>query len=188
MLELKRKLLHLSAGIVLAILVYYDLFNLAIFIPLLVFGFILSLLSKKYDVPVVCWLLNSCERYKDRKILPGKGALTLLAGAILAVLFFDKLTAFIGILVLAVADSVSLIVGQYIGKTTHFFNRRKMVEGTIAGIFLASIVVAFFIHPLKSLIVSSVAMFFEIFEHKFIDDNVVIPLVVGAALKLLAFW
>ncbi len=188
MRELKRKFIHLSAGIVLALLVYYNMFNLRIFVPLLALGIILSLLSRKYCIPVINWLLHSCERSKDRRFFPGKGALALLAGAILAVALFDRSTAFISILVLAIADSVSHIVGKYAGRTAHFLNKRKMVEGTIAGIILASIVAAFFIHPLKSIIVSSVAMFFEIFEHKLLDDNVVIPLVVGSLLKLLAFW
>ena len=188
MREIVRKTMHLSAGIALALLVYYDLFSLKLFIPVLALGVVLSILSRKHDLPIVSWLLDSYERPDNRRIFPGKGAVALLAGSILAVILFDRITAFVSILILAIADSVSHIVGKYAGRNAHFFNKRKMVEGTIAGIILASIVAAFFIHPLKSVIVSSVAMFFEIFEHKLLDDNVTIPLIVGTSLKVLAFW
>jgi len=184
--ELKRKVIHLAAGLVLAVLVYYDLFLLYIFVPLLIVGIVLALLSRKYKVPIIHQLISSYER--PAEMLPGKGALALLLGAILAVLLFDKEAAFVAILVLAIADSFSHVVGKYAGKKKHWLNNKKMVEGTIAGIVLASIAGAFFIHPAKAFIVSCIAMFFETFEHQFLDDNVVIPLVVGASLKLLAFW
>ncbi|MBS3125337.1 hypothetical protein J4211_03735 [Candidatus Woesearchaeota archaeon] len=186
MRELKRKVIHVVAGLFLAVLVYHDLFSLYFFVPLLVAGIVLAIVERYRRVPVVHELLCAYER--PGCVLPGKGALALLLGAILAVVLFDKKTAFVAILVLSIADPVSHIVGKYAGRKKHWLNDRKMIEGTLAGIVLASIAVAFFISPVKSFIVSCIAMFFEIFEHKFLDDNVVIPIVVGVSLKLLAFW
>ena len=186
MRELQRKSIHFVAGIFLAVLVYYDLFYLFVFVPLLLVGIVLAILERNHKIPFIHKLLCLYER--PGCVLPGKGALALLLGAILAVVFFDKQSAFVAILVLAVADSFSHVVGKYAGKNKNWLNRRKMVEGTIAGIVVASLAGALFIHPAKAVIVSSIAMFFETFEHPFLDDNVVIPLVVGVSLKLLAFF
>ncbi|MFH1409624.1 MAG: hypothetical protein ABIH34_06970 [Nanoarchaeota archaeon] len=68
-------------------------------------------------------------------------------------------------------------------------NQRKVVEGTIAGIVVATIAASFFVLWWKALVAAALAMTFETMEievnKRIIDDNLIMPMISGLTLMLL---
>lgn len=182
--EVRRQIVHILLGTVAVLLIYHDLFILPVFTGLLVVGILLSIGSRNHDLPVVSSLLDSFEREQERYRFPGRGALFLLAGVLLAVALFEKHVALAAVLVVTVGDSITHIVGRYLGSRSNPLNEKKDMEGFIAGT-LACFLVTLLVLPLSAAMVVAVsAMLFESLDHrldnKLIDDNLTVPLVVGA--------
>jgi len=88
---------------------------------LLVVMLALSILSRKYKIPVINWLLQNFERKEYIKKFPGKGFIFYLIGALLVLAFFPMDIAMPAILVLAFADSV-----MYCRLLYRFQNRKNL--------------------------------------------------------------
>jgi dolichol kinase len=190
-LELKRQLFHLAFGLGLAALLSYGLVTPAILLGLAILGIALSVLARARRIPVVHWFLEHCERSEDRETFPGRGVIHYLLGCLLALAFFDKDIAIAGILVLALGDSVSHLVGRLYGRTPHPLNRKKLVEGWLAGIVAGAVGAATVVHPVEAIAASAVAMTLETVEwgtgKRVLDDNLFIPAVAAlviAAIRL----
>lgn len=195
--ELRRQAFHLLLGLVAATLFFYNVLITPMFLfMVLVIGFIISYIQKSFKLPIISSLVNFFERPDQRSKFPGRGALFFTAGVLLVVELFPKDIAVASIIILAVGDSVSHIVGRYFGKTKNpFLETEKLLEGTIAGALLA--------FPIAYLLAQSIpwwhvlvaclgAMFIEAIEleanKREVDDNVIVPLAAGAILLLLRIY
>ena len=107
---------------------------------------------------------------------------------------FSKEIALAAIMVLAFGDSISHLAGRYLGRTRNLFNgkSRKLLEGTVAGVFAGFLGALVFVPALEAFLGSLVAMVVEALEFemngKSIDDNLLVPLVAGTVMYLVASY
>lgn len=189
-LEVKRKSFHLIAGIIIVILLNLNLIGIAFLFLVLVAGIIFSIIAKFYPNSFFNWFLEHFDRDSDRNSIPGRGALTYLAGMVIALILFQKDIALASILIMVVGDAVSPIVGMHFAKTKHIINQKKLVEGTIAGVFFAFLAALFFVSYLEAFLAAITAMFIETIEFKyfkrsFFDDNIIMPITAGLVIYLI---
>ena len=92
------------------------------------------------------------------------------------------------IMIVAVGDSVTNIVGRHFGKIKNPFNAKKNIEGTITAIIFSTFAAFFFVSfvpafmgSLVSMAIESIDLGVKRFEIE-IDDNVIIPLVAGVVM------
>lgn len=182
--EFRRKLLHMLVGISLVCLLHFELITIFQIFLLLSLGIGLSFLAKHYKIPVIQWFLDKFER---KHTYPGKGAITFFVGAILALKLFPTDIALASILVLALGDGISTLIGP-LGKIKHFLSETKLLEGTLAGIVLATVGASFFVPVHEAFLASTLAMGAEAaeikFNNKLLSDNIFVPLVAGTAIVL----
>ena len=185
-LEIKRQLMHIFVGIILVLLLNFGLIDATALFVIFIFGLVLSLSSRKFHVPVIHRFLEIFDRKKDLKELPGKGAVFYLLGALIVVLIFPKDIAMASIMILALGDSVSRIIGPY-GYLKHPFTDLKFLEGAIAGAIAGFLGALFFVPWILALIASSVSMLIEGIELKIkrfkVDDNLLIPIVAAVVMS-----
>ena len=178
--ELKRQVVHLVVGIAIVSLFAAGFFNPINFSLILIIGFLLALISRKIKIPLISYFLNSFER---ENVFPAKGLLLMGVGSLLAVLLFETKIALASIMILALGDSVSCIVGTYWGKYT-LTHSDKHIEGMLAGIIAATIGASYFVSPLFGFIAAFVVLFAELYDFK-INDNIYIPIIAGMVIYLL---
>jgi len=189
--EVYRQIFHVLLGILIVILYYFDFITPLIVFLILIFGGILSLLSKRLKLPIVNFFLNKLERKEDIEKFPGKGLIFFFMGALLSMKLFPKDIALASIIILALGDSTSHIFGAKYGHTRNIFNLKspKLLEGTIAGMIVAFLGACFFVPFYEALIASIGAMAFEAidvyFNEKQLNDNLIVPLVAGTIILIL---
>lgn len=187
--EFRRQIVHILLGLAIVLLYSYGIINAYIILILLLFGFLLSFLSTKFEIFLISWFLRKFERQKVKKIFPGKGIIFYLLGVFLVMFFFEKNIALASITILALGDGISHIVGRYFGKTKTFLSKYKLLEGSIAGFVVAAVGASLFVLPWKAIMASAVAMVVELIELKIneetVDDNLVVPLIAAITLYLL---
>ena len=189
-LEIKRQMFHIAFGLAIALLFAANMIDWELLSVVLVVGLIVSLLSTKYKLPIISWFLKNFERRKVK--LPGKGALSLLAGILLAIIIFEKNTALAAIMVVTLGDSLSHITGKLFGKTKNPLNKYKLIEGSFMGFVFGAAGASLFVLWQHAIAASAVAMIVESIEIKFkqviVDDNLVLPLVAGTVIYLIQMY
>ena len=80
MLEVKRQLLHITIGFVTLILIIWGILTPLILFLIIVFSAVLSILSKRYRIPIVSWFLENFEREKEKSRFPGRGFISFFVG------------------------------------------------------------------------------------------------------------
>ncbi|MEK6820190.1 MAG: hypothetical protein AABX71_00580 [Nanoarchaeota archaeon] len=185
-INIERRILHILIGIILLLLIIFNLLSPLHLFFLLILSGTLSLISLKYKIPIVNFFL---ERFEGKEIdLPGKAFLLFMAGILLTLKLFPKNIALASIIILVFSDPISHIVGKTLGRTKYFLDKRKNIEGHIAGFIVGSLLAMFFVSPLLAIAGSLVAMLFEsiIIEVQKIqlDDNLIIPLAAGTTMFL----
>jgi len=184
-LEFRRKLFHIGIGLLILGLIYWDILKLWMLLLVLIFGFILSLLNKRYKMPFFRQMLRLFDR--EEKI-PGKGALTFILGIILVwAIFINHMDiVYASVIILTLGDALSSMFSRYFGRTKHPFSDYKFLEGTIAGIIASSLGAMLFVSVIEAVIASVIALIIEAIGVKigeeFIDDNITIPLSAGAVI------
>ncbi len=196
--EVRRQLFHAAMGIFLVIFIqmgYFDVIGSYMplsslyFIPptsrtilsILILGAFMIYTSKERDIPVIAWFLDHFERPALRDDFPGKGCFFFFVGAFIISLFFDKGIVAASLLILAIGDSTSHLIGARFGRIKHPLSRDKNIEGNIAGALLSGLIVSIIIHPLIAFITSFIVMFVEgiyftgILE-RLNEDNLIIPI------------
>lgn len=180
--ELNRQAFHLFFGLFLAgasLVLGQVWFVLLCTVILLGEAFIIA-----FPTVLSHFLFEHFER-KDQKPFPGKGAIAYTVGALVCALLFPQ-HVFPALLVLAVADSLSTLVGKYAGRHRTLWSDRKTYEGMLAFYVASAAILAFHtpLWPLGALVVTFVeaADYRQLF---LLDDNLVIPLAVGALLVLI---
>lgn len=184
-LEFRRKAFHTIFGVLLVILLMFGIIGKIELVFLIIAVIMLSMLSKRYRLPIIYPMLTMFEREKNLKGFVAKGLLFYLIGALLVFMLFKLEIALASIMILAFGDSVSHIFGVKFGRTKHPFTDKKFLEGTVAGIIAGFFGALFFVQWHEALIASLLAMIAEGIEIKIgaeeIDDNLIIPIVAGAA-------
>ncbi len=104
-------------------------------------------------------------------------------GIVATLLIFPKMAAGGAIAMFCLGDSAASIFGGSISDSLPF-NKGKTWEGSVAGFFFAFLAGTFFVPPVYALVGAAIAMGVEVLPLP-INDNVVIPVVTGAALTLL---
>lgn len=187
--ELRRQIAHAITGIGIVILLKLDWMNAYLLGAILIGGGTISLLSRKYELPLVADLLDYFERGHKRYAFPGQGSFCLILGSFLAVFLFEKNIAMASITIMAIGDSITNIVGVYFGKWKNPFNSKKNIEGTLMAIFLATLGAWYFVGLDAAFYASTVAMIVESLDikiHKWeIDDNIFIPVLAGGVIMLI---
>jgi len=158
----------------------------------LIIGAVLVLLSRKYKIPGIYWFLGRFERPEVMKVFPGKGSFFFILGTFVVVSTFDKSIAMASIMILALGDSLSHLVGKYVGRVRHPFSNAKFIEGHIAGAIIGALGAMLFVPPLTALVAASIAMFVEGIDIGFgaswvLDDNIVVPVTAGIVMFLVGF-
>ncbi|MBU0614985.1 MAG: SEC59/DGK1/VTE5 family protein [Nanoarchaeota archaeon] len=188
-LEVRRQIIHLLSGVILAFLVYIQILNKVSVVILYLIGWFICIRCKHERIPMVYSFLRYFEREEDLEKFPGKGALFYLLGTALVVILFPLDIAVASILILAFGDSISHIVGRF-GSIKHPFNSKKFLEGSVAGAIMAFIAAYIILgDPFEAGIGAVLGMFLEGFnmEHKGkkIDDNVIVPLAAAVGIWLI---
>jgi dolichol kinase len=178
MLELRRRLIHISFGIFLILLLsvwgesgyeYIEGMLLAAFL----FGlWVMDQKLKKRKLPVVDYMLEIFER---PHALPLYGAFWYGMGVLLILSVVRDLDyARAAIAILAVGDGVATLVGRS-GNMRIFYNKNKTFEGT-AAFFIASSIAAYIFIGAAGIVLSLLCSIAESVDWG-ADDNFIIPLV-----------
>ncbi|MFC1691371.1 diacylglycerol/polyprenol kinase family protein [Nanoarchaeota archaeon] len=187
--EFKRQIFHLIFGAVLIILIYFDILSLEALAVIFALGYIISILSRTNEIPVISWFLRHFEREETMREFPGKGALFFVAGCLIVLILFEKNIALASIAILTVGDSISHIIGYQFGKRKHPWNQDKLIEGSIAGAVCGTFAAFLFVPFIYALAASLFAMFVEAIEvqilKRVIDDNITVPFVAGCVLYIM---
>ena len=180
-LEFRRKILHMVTGISIVAGVYFDYITTFQLFLILTAGVLISFLSTRYKIPVIYWLL---EKFERKHVHPGKGAITFFVGSILALKVFPQDIALASIMILALGDGISAIIGP-LGHVKTILSENKLIEGTILGAWGASIFVFWY----EALLAATVAMTIEATEvkmnNKILSDNILVPLAAGTTITML---
>lgn len=174
--EIYRQLIHLCAGLILALIGF-----LSIQLLIIVCVSALALYAVALSFHRITVFALRFER-KDAPFI-GKGVVMMLIGAISTAIFFPGQVV-PSLLVLGVSDALSTIVGLY-GKRRLYVGSRKTVLGTSTFFFSSASILFFFSSyfigiALLATLIESIS--YE--KNGLLDDNIVIPLIVGTALFL----
>ncbi len=191
--ELRRQIAHLIMGTVIVTLLKLQLLNTQILFIITVLGGLVVLVALRMRVPVIHDVLEYFERPHHIKRFPGRGSFFMLLGASLATLIFDLNIAMAAIMIMAVGDSVTNIVGRHFGNVKNPFNEKKNVEGTFWGIGTGTLAALFFVPFAAAFWAAVISMIIESLDLGWrrrgieLDDNLVIPLVAGAVMTMIMF-
>ncbi|MEA2036350.1 MAG: SEC59/DGK1/VTE5 family protein, partial [Nanoarchaeota archaeon] len=186
--EIKRQPAHILLGLFIVVLVYHDILSTLMLVLAIVTALGFSFLVKKVRPKKVSRLLQFLEREDDLEKFPVKGLIAYLIGTLLVFLLFEKDIVMASVMMLALGDSFSRLIGPF-GRIAHPFNNTKFLEGLVAGAIAASLGAMLFVSPLKAIVASVIAMILEGLDlkiHKLnINDNISIPLVAGTVIWLI---
>jgi len=184
--EVRRQLLHIIVGLVLANLIYFEIAGAFFFAVFAIIGLLVSALCKRYHVPFFSWGLKQLEREGEK--IPGRGLIAYFLGCMMVLLLFNKNIALASIMVLALGDSVSLLVGRYHAKRKKIENK-KLLQGWAAGVVAGSIGAWLFVPFVYAFAGAIAAMTIETIElgvfDRVVDDNLYIPLIAGIVIYVL---
>ncbi|MFW5852638.1 MAG: hypothetical protein ACOCUR_01275, partial [Nanoarchaeota archaeon] len=109
-------------------------------------------------------------------------------GCLMTLYIFPQNIALAGISVLTFGDSFSHLFGVFLKKRKNIVSVKKMVEGSLFGVIVSSVVASFFVDPVFGLLGSLAAMSTEFFENVLagLDDNFYIPIIASGVIFLLS--
>ena len=116
------------------------------------------------------------------------GSLYVLLAAIICTMSFSRNIAAISMIIMLVSDTAAAIIGKLYGR--HKIYKNKTLEGSTA-FFVSGLIINMLCAPIYpftyiGVIACAVATLSEIFEDKLcLDDNLSIPIVIGAILTAL---
>ncbi|MGM5488000.1 MAG: diacylglycerol/polyprenol kinase family protein [Nanobdellota archaeon] len=183
--EIRRQGAHILLGLVIVLLLDKGLINGYVLLGVTVLVIFLSYLaSRKVKLPLMPYI-KRIQRESERKGLQFKGLIFYSMGCTISVFLFPEQIALASIMILALGDSTSRLVGPF-GNLKYPFNNSRFLESIIAGALVATIGAWIYVDIIPGFIAASTAMIIEgidmrVNTHK-IDDNLTIPLVAGLIL------
>lgn len=188
-LELRRQIAHFVMGITIVLLLKYGILNIPIITAVIIVGGLISIISRFIKVPLVYPILRFFERPKEMKLFPGKGAFFFALGTLVVLHLYEINIAMASIVIMAVGDSITTIIGTYFGRLKNPLNQEKHLEGTVLAIFASTIAAFYIVDFHQAFLASTIGMAFESITSRkidrIIDDNLLIPLVAGAVMTVL---
>lgn len=172
--ELLRQMFHLALGflfIVILLKMGRNFLMAACFFALITGTMIINQLLLGKRMKFIDAFIENFER--SNVLFPGWGSATYVSGVLILVTALESTPEIAaGILILAVGDSFSTIIGRH-GSMKWPYNRKKSVEGTLA-FFFTSLTAYFFIGP----VIIPLALFISLIESMDwpLDDNIIITL------------
>ncbi len=163
--EVKRKVIHALGGLGLAVPPF--LLDRWVALGVFVAGIAGILLFRFVKPPVIKDIVEETRREKE---WPLRGTFYYLLGSLVPIYIGQPWI----LLVLAIGDGLSTLVGKFFGYTPLY--KKKSVEGTLAGFIAAWAVIQHFYQP--AAIPAAIYLLAELFAP--IDDNLVIPLSLSA--------
>jgi dolichol kinase len=122
------------------------------------------------------------RRLKTEEMKRPTGSFFYLISCLATILLFPRPIAVASILVLAIADPLSSLIGSRWGRTPFF---GKSAEGTGVFFFSSLLILACFRFPWSHFApAAGAAAAAELFSSRFVDDNLTIPLVCALALTV----
>jgi dolichol kinase len=192
--EVVRKLIHLCS-LSIPVIYYFISKNNAVVILSIVTSIAIILDLSRYFSPTVSrifysifgFLLREHEVDKTKKNL--NGATYVLISALLCVIIFPKILFLTAFSILIISDSLAALIGRKYG--SHKF-LSKSLEGTLA-FFISAIVVVLFTPKIDGLLseyligiaAAFVGAIVENISFGFADDNLSIPISIGAVMWIL---
>ena len=177
MLEIRRRLIHISFGLLLIALLSirgeesYELIEVALLATFLAGLWVMDQKLKKRKLYFVDYLLKVFER---PHALPVYGAFWYGMGALLLLSYLRDINYIrAGIAILALGDGFSTLIGRS-GNMRIFYNKNKTFEGSIAFFIVSSIASYIFIGT-AGIALSLICSIAESIDWG-VDDNFVIPL------------
>ncbi|RUM28887.1 MAG: phosphatidate cytidylyltransferase [Aquifex sp.] len=183
MLELRRKIFHIISILMLSIPILFFPYWLNILLFLL--GIITNFLIVARYEPIMKlfgFLIELFERERNLST-PAIQSLYALVGVFLSYILFGK-EAVYGIVVLAVGDGFSGLIGYYLGKNKLPYNPNKSVEGTLVFFFSSFLALLIFTQPMKAFTISFICAILESLDLR-LDDNFLIPVIASFLGKVL---
>jgi dolichol kinase len=120
------------------------------------------------------------RQLKDRELARPTGSLFYVVSCCIVALLFDRVVASASMLILALADPSSSVVGRLWGKRRLFLD--KSIEGTATFFSVAFVILLVFSFSLPvALFGAAVATTAELFSAGVVDDNFSIPLAAAFA-------
>ena len=188
-LELKRQGIHITLGLIIIILFYFDILVSWWLLAIFAISLIISLLCQENKLPFMNKYIESFERSKYRRKFPGKGPIFFFLGAWLVTFFFDKNIALAAIAILTFGDALATLISLSNGKKKHPLSNTKLIEGSIVGTIVGFLVASIFVPWWQALIAAFIAMNIEVMEIKIyefdVDDNLSIPVIAAAIIFIL---
>jgi dolichol kinase len=192
--ELARKSIHLTS---LLIPICYIFFLqeeiLMVIVPIMILAIVSDLATKRVAFLRTLYLksfgfLLRKHEIKTKKILLN-GASWVMISSVLAIYFFPKLIAIVGLSILFVSDLIAAIIGRKYGKKRFLGLKKKSWAGTTAFFVSAMLVVVIYgiifnvpyLYYLIGLFASMSAAVCEAISKKILrtDDNLTIPISFG---------
>ena len=163
--EAKRKVIHSSLGLFLGGAALF--LNKWILLPVFASGCIISVALYKIKIPIFSKISEEVKREKE---WAGKGAFYFMLGSLLPIYIEQPWI----ILVIALGDGLSTLIGRFLGYTPIY--GKKTLEGTFAGFLAALAVSRHFYTP--AIVPAFVYLIAELIAP--IDDNLAIPIAMSA--------
>lgn len=187
--EFRRKGVHFVLGLALVLLInlHFSLMKILLLLMLIV-TLCISIYCKYWRPRLIMRFLEIFDKPKDLEKFPAKGAVYYLLGTFVSIMLFDLKTASASVIILAVGDPMAHFIGRYYGKTKLVINNKKLLEGTLAGVFSGTLAAAFFVPWPVAFFGAAFGMMAEAIELETLnlDDNFFIPFVSGIIMKTIS--
>lgn len=190
-LETKRQLIHAS-GVVVALYVRWSYNRFGFVVPFATLAAAIIFLylaaeayKRKLRLPIVSNIIDAAERAEAIEKSPASGALFFFIGSLFSLLLFSSNIDVVcaSILILALGDSVSTLIGKNFGRSKIFYSPAKSWEGSIGGFALAFLGAATQITLPIAFIGALAGMLVESLPIK-VNDNLAMPVFAGLAMSL----
>jgi phosphoserine phosphatase len=183
--EILRETLHGSGFFVPIVCIYLGLPIIALAILIIMLLYLMSELARmeRKKLPILSSItLNAATQYEIYEF--ATAPIFFALGILVTLLIFPFAASSAAIAIFALGDSTASIFGRIFGRDTLPFNKGKTLEGSVFGFVFAFLAGSVFTIPLKSLIGALIAMTVECLPLP-VNDNLVTPLITGAALTLM---
>jgi dolichol kinase len=190
--EFRRKAVHIISGILVLLFINWDndfvQENLVyIFLAGLIITILFSIYTKYKHPYFILNILKLFEKPKDIRKYPCKGAVYYFTGVLITILLFPRDIASASIAILTIGDPMAHFFGSYYGKKKLIINRKKLLEGTLAGTLFGTLAASIFVPWPLAFFGAAFGMMAEAVELEFfrLDDNFFIPFISGIVMVLI---
>ena len=184
---IRRKVFHQSVGIAFLLSMFYSDTTKWFFLSVLGMGLILSLVMEKRRLSVITWFLERYDKTVD--VVPGQGPITFFTGTLIAWYLFGWEIAALGVIALAFGDPMAYVIGKSLGGPLDPWSDRKTLSGSLAFAVAPAVLISLIWNPVLGIMVGiagALAESLPLPNGLLTDDNIIIPVVVAAAVWLVS--